>query len=131
MGFDGPFPFANPAVLAGAIAEIADVPYTGNDANDRVVDIGIAADLVLIFAADSQAEGIDHLAIAWAWGSLFGVFGNKTGTPNAVYHRANAAAASGFQGITGTTIKLGSTGSQNIGTNRTGRLYRVLAFRFN
>ena len=108
--------------------------YSGTGANNREIDLGDDYDLVLIFSDSSLAGNADHCAMAWAYKTSYGCFSN-TGASNDVRSRVAASANTYFQGKMFTSgdedkIKLGSGGTQQEGTNLSGRDFRIMGLQF-
>lgn len=115
---------------APAVQAITTTDYTGDGTNNRVIDVGIAADMVLIFPRDNRSEAFNHLGLAYAVGNAHGVFYHDS-TDRYVKHESMLSADDYFKGIhTGTTIQGGSSGSDDWGINANAREYRALAFKF-
>lgn len=104
-----------------------EVDWTGDDALNRIIPIGLATFMVFVVPRSAFSDGSSHLACAYAFGDAFGVFYSKT--ENFARHAANGHAdcTTRWQGIVGTDLKLGSAIAAS-GTNALGVLYRATCF---
>lgn len=118
-------------VFETGVAASALVEWSGDDANDREIDLGVECDLVLIFEKE-VASTLAHLCMAYALGDVYGVFIFST-VVDAVVHSSLSAAATYFQGkmagADATKIKLSGVGTSPYGTNAAGKDYRALGFK--
>ncbi len=120
-------PFVAPPAL-GRLVRRAWIDWTGDDVNNRDVDLGEECDLVFVFCRTSRNNSVDHLAQAYAFGDVYGVNYVINSHPR---HYANGAGDAWWQGFqVGTTnIRCGSVGNDIKGTNADGELYRAVGFR--
>lgn len=111
-----------------------DHTWEGDGTDDREIDLGDDYDLILIFLEESKAVNVDHLALAYAFRTAYGVMPNTSAAPNPVRHYSMAAADAFFQGkMTGgdaDKIKLGSSGGVTSGVNVDGETYRLVGMKF-
>ena len=111
-----------------AITDTLIYDYVGDNAANRVIDLGDDYYEIHIYTLDVFAHTTDHFCEAYAFGTdCYGIFSNKS-TP-AAYHNANTG--NYFQGkMSGgdiNKIKLGILGSDDAGTNRGSVNYRIIA----
>lgn len=102
--------------------------WIGDNTDNRIIDLGIACTFVIIIKRDSGAATVTQTFICLAIGDAY-IWSCEIGVAVNVQSGANAAINAQWQGIVGNTIKLGSTGNSEYGTNRSGKLYRVLGFK--
>jgi len=130
---DFPDGFKFKGVTVNSQLVVKDHTWEGDNTNDRVIDLGDDYNLILIFLDESKAENVNHLALAYAFKTVYGsFFEDSTGVRT--QHESTAAANAGWQGkMTGADvnkIKLGSNGSANYGTNYLNYTYRLLGLKF-
>ena len=109
--------------------------YTGDDTNDREIDLGDDYDYIEIFADESKTRTVDHLVRAWALlDDNYGIIA-EDGAASDARSYVHSNGDSRFQGkMTGgdvNKIKLGSAGSTLNGTNASGHLYVIFGRKFS
>lgn len=111
-----------------------DHTWEGDDVNNREIDLGDDYDWIFIYYEESAAFGVDHLALAYAFRTVYGTFRQIAGV-TAMLSDAQVSADSYFQGkMTGgdaNKIKLGTVGSSSAGTNVSGKTYRLIGLKFD
>lgn len=124
-------PFVNALGIPQAALEGAKIiDYTGDDADNREIDMGIDADFAIIIPRSSFAQSQNHGALAYALGDAYGGFYNQS-SGGLCNHRSMGSGSAMFQGFsTGSLIKLGSVGSTTTGFNVATKLYTILAVKF-
>lgn len=119
--------------IRGSLEGMIDHTWEGDDADNREIDLGDDYDFILIFTEESKASTVDHLAQATAFKTYYEVRW-VLGAAAHMDSETMAAANVGFQGkmVGGdsTKIKLGSTGNNTLGTNKSGITYRLIGFKF-
>lgn len=122
-------------ILASEAAVCASkiLDYTGDDANDRDIDLGDDYDIVLIFE-DSNLVSANHLAMAYAVRDVKGCF-IQVGSSTSVSHSTGSSSDTYWKGkLTGADankIRLGGNGASPYGTNASGVDYRVLGLKLS
>ncbi len=130
----GPYAYWIPSGGGGVTEKVLIRDYTGDDASNRVIDLGADYDLIIIRTRTSFTQFESHPTEV---GSLRDIFWNayNDATGAKVEHLSMAAASAQYQGkMTGgdaNKIKLG-TGSGGVhGVNELGVLYRIFAMKFS
>lgn len=107
--------------------------YTGDDANNRVIDLGFIADAVVVVLGTSKSNTDNHMVSAYALRTYYGASYDRAGADD-VTHYTMASANPYFQGLMSgadaSKVKLGSSGATLYGPNVATWLYAILAFRF-
>lgn len=125
-------------ILAGLVEAISLQVYTGDNTNNRLIDLGDEYDLVIVVLSSPGGAGVDHFQFAYSMptdfaGVLLGALWNK-GTGDQAQCAAGISANNYFQGIQSgadrTKIKLGALGTTNWGSNFLAWDYIVIAFKF-
>lgn len=104
--------------------------YTGNNVNNRTIETGIDFDEAYIILNGDYSNNVTHDVKAYY---LLGAYGNMymiNGSPDRMYELHGASADLHFQGKTGTSLYLGTNGSDTSGANYTGRDYRWIAKKY-
>lgn len=116
-------------LVASQVIQGTTVDWAGDDAHDREIDLGADYDVVLVFE-NRNVSGGWHLSMAYALGDLYGLFYNPGVDTN---HMSGTDGAARWQGkMTGADankILLGSDGTSNQGTNKSGVNYRALGLK--
>lgn len=116
-----------PAVTAVMIRD-----YAGDDANDRILDLGDDYDVVSIIDSGGNTATSNHIVEAVAVRDTYEVLYNN-GAAQTVRHSSMAPADTRFQGkmtgVDSTKIKLGSNGTLVDGTNKGGKTFRIRAWK--
>lgn len=119
--------------IQGGVEASIDHTWEGDDSNNRVIDLGNDYDLIEITREESAGASSNHLVMARAFRTEFGV-SYANGAGQTVRHASMAAAGSYFQGkmtgVDANKIKLGTTGSSSYGTNITGQTYRLRGIKY-
>lgn len=117
-------------ILETGVVKSTVVDWTGDDANDREIDLGDDYDLVLVFA-QSAFGSAERLGTAYAVRAFYGIYYNDT--TNYIKHLLGAIADTYWQGkMTGADankIKLGSSGASQEGCNRNTGSYRAVGLK--
>lgn len=116
-----------------AVERVVQVDWSGDNSNNRLIDMGVVCNLVIVLTQDQQQPTTDHLGLAYATQPFFGIFLND-GATEVTSHASNQAVAcfQNWQGIVFGTqnIKCGSVGTGAKGTNASGKSYRAIGFKF-
>jgi len=117
---------------SGGLEKAIDHTWEGDDNNDREIDLGDDYDFILIFLEESKDQIDNHLFLAYALRTCYGLAWNTA--TSIVRNRTMAPVDILFQGkMTGADankILLGSTGNSDAGTNSSGWTYRLIGFKF-
>ena len=117
----------------GACAAVLLREYTGDDTNNRLIELDDWYEVVEIRQVSGNCENSDtHLVMAGCiqhryWARWWNQGDLKS------YHAGEADADTVFQGRNGpwdTRIQLGSGGALTYGTNQTGVVYLITAYKF-
>ena len=104
--------------------------YEGNDANNRVIELGDSYDEVHIYLEEARTALEEHLVEAYIVSDTFGVFYTIVATADNS-HMSMSDANLALQGWNdATSIKLGTAGSGVYGTNVNGWTYRIIAKKY-
>ena len=118
----------------GVVSKAIDHTWEGDNTNSREIDLSDDYDLVLIFLEEDKNSNVNHLAMAYAFKNVYGVF-VEGGATNDTKHLAMASSDTYWQGkMTGADankILLSATGNDGRGTNYTGRTYRLVGLKFS
>jgi len=116
---------------AEAVEKVLIRGYTGDDTNDRVIDLGDNYDLILIFGIGSYTYVQDHAILAYALGTCYGSMIDAMGSGMGHHssHQEGAAGNAWFRGKVANTIVLGSAGTLPYAFNAAGRSYRIFALK--
>lgn len=116
----------------GSIGKVLIRDYTGDDTNDRVIDLGDDYDRIEIRPRSSWTTAHWHMAFAIAIRTAYDL---TYRTNIEMKHECMAAANNHWQGkMTGgdaNKIKLGAIGNDSPGTNKIAHDYRILAMKFS
>lgn len=114
----------------GALAAVLVRDYTGDNNNNREIDLGDDYDEILIVPTTAFQVNTNHAIFAWAFGDAHGVLNNLN--TSVARHSSGSYADDKFQGkVAGTTkIKLASVGSNAYGCNASGVGYRIIAKKY-
>lgn len=117
----------------GIVSKVIDHTWTGNNANNRVIDLGDDYDFILIIMETNKGPTSRGPGLFWALWTAHGGISDYTGSYAQTF--AGTGADTMWQGkLTGgnaNKIQLGSTGSLAWGTNCNGYVYRLIGFKFS
>ena len=120
-----------PASAALKLAGVLIRDYTGDNTNNRVIDLGDDYDLVVVFGASNAASTTQHGAVAVALGDTFNSMYRDAAD---FFHTVGVSVTTNWQGkmpgADAEKIKLGGVGGAQTGFNNGSKLYRILALKF-
>lgn len=118
-------------VFETGVAKSTVVDWTGDDTNDREIDLGDDYDVVLVFPRAGHGA-LAHLCTAYALRDIYGAYIFAT-VVNAVTHTSGSHGETYWQGkMSGADvnkIQLSKVGNSPYGTNASGVTYRALAVK--